>query len=1746
MGQGSNSQNVIRDEKAFTPDWAYPRDAGQSADSLLAVATRQNNGIKILEALMARGNASALIDRSSRQASIDKVLSYARKESNPQVRSLMNAYAATLYQNYYAGNRWTYDSRDLPLSPRPENMDEWSGDMFQQVIDSLYSAAWHEAGNMPLRNLKAVVDVSASSTIEFFPRQENFIAALVQNGTVSDSLKQVVNKEILQRQTPHSASWYYLDLMKLYQNSDDSEESVLNILQTYIDAPNKKNALVAWQFISNSVSEDMSYRLRVPFMRALNDAVKQSKGTWAENLIENIYKRFSAIRFVTSINEYIPADFPVILQFNQMANCSKVDLVCRRFKSMDQADQWASKRTVNPLETKNISVIFPDSTANRHEQKISIPAGCWYITAVSGNEKLNGSLSVTATNIYTTCISAKNFTDRILLVRDIVSGSPVKGAKVNVSTDKKTFSAVTDKDGKVTIPGHTQGTVSVEYNGISTEFVDLYLSQKNKPKIYQSPLEMSFTTNLGVYSAGDTVKWLGVASADGIAPNRTIEISLEDHEGNEILKTSETTDSWGRVSGEFVLPEDLHNGWMEFSVMESGNTRVNGNGGFQVADFKADELRFVATRIWPCQPIGNFTVKGILQRFNGTPVSNASVNLTVNGSDYSRNQTVETDASGKFVFVIPNPRDAADWIRAEIKATAPDGTTAEYSAYSSIKFPNQLAITKLSTGNLTLPQQWLTKVTDVAGAEIKIPLSWTLKRATTKTSLPSTHVTVASGHITSGDTISMTDGNSLMPGMYTMTVAPQDSILCRTMSLTSTLYNPKLPILPDTTAIFFLPDDNLIGIGNDNITVSFMAADNDNFRIVTRTFPAGYHSLEEIYSEFDSNIGEINVLAVRNGKEQRQTVILPKSKTDRLKFRIETFRDKIEAGAEENWTITVTDAKDKGVETAIALSIYDKRIQSLGKPYPLSLSPKIRPWRNNSLWLRGSWYETSDWFTQPYESLNAIKVIPPQWRWLDIMQSCFAAGNRRPLLVRGVATMKGEAVTDFAEDASVTYATVAEKKMNAMAVPVVMEAEDVEQEMEEGQDADAGGTIDKTEPIIRQGNQYSVLWLPVLNTDTDGKLNITATMPPASSSWIITAYAWNRDADLVTEKHEFVTTRTVTVKINAPLFVRTGDEVYIPAEVSNSGKETIDVKVRMDFSVDSLAEAQCGVDTLVTLSAGGSTIVWTRIPVTSLPGNKITVTARATSGTYDDGECISIPILTSNSAVTEAHNFFLNPADSVYYIQLPAPRGKSFSNTLNFTANPMWTVVEALPTLIDTEGCTASWAADTYFMAAVAKGIARQHPEFKLPVNSRNVDKAMNAAVDLLEKLQRTSGGLNWGNWGNQPSLWATGYFLDRMAQLKRAGYFEDNKNLASIISKAVQWYDSQVKTPSVLYSYFREAFSPAADVNGRSVMEKTTQWILKNWKGETVNGKALDALALHFSGSKASAKTVMNSLEQFGTYTPTRGFQYKNVSSLATYGLLLESWATIMPTSPQEDQLRQYLIIRRQGEAWGDNALTSFIVEKMIAAGTPWTTRTGEVAIDVDGHEIADTTLVRTGNVSVPVSGSAITIKRRPGVPAYGSLITRYTTEASDVKAFAGDDGNMVIEKKIYLQKPDGTWEDVSKTENLSQGSRVKTVVSVRSDRPLSNITITDNRPAALVAVNQLSGYAFKGGLWMYRENRNSQVNYYIDYLPKGVYLIEDEYNVNNPGTFTSGTAVVTSAQSPDLTAHSAGTVLKVKRKTF
>ena len=116
------------------------------------------------------------------------------------------------------------------------------------------------------------------------------------------------------------------------------------------------------------------------------------------------------------------------------------------------------------------------------------------------------------------------------------------------------------------------------------------------------------------------------------------------------------------------------------------------------------------------------------------------------------------------------------------------------------------------------------------------------------------------------------------------------------------------------------------------------------------------------------------------------------------------------------------------------------------------------------------------------------------------------------------------------------------------------------------------------------------------------------------------------------------------------------------------------------------------------------------------------------------------------------------------------------------------------------------------------------------------------------------------------------------------------------------------------------------------------------------------------------------------------------------------------------------------------------------------------------------------------------------------------------------------------------------SNNSDFNIGDKVQVRLTITNTRDIEYVTLSDERPACIEPLNQISGYHFEDGIGYYLETKDSKSNIFFNHLPKGTHVITYDAYVTNSGYFNSGVATIQCQYAPQITAHSAGTTISVK----
>lgn len=1741
------------------PDFAYPRDVIRDADAALAQAVKAGDAPVQLLALMQKAKAAESIDADSLKTSIAEVLRYGARLKTPDAKAMFNLYAAELYNKYRMDNRWNMRGRTLPEGARPADIAEWDGNAFIEVVDSLLAEAWKAADNTSIELWTKAVKADRL-TRTYYPTVCDFVASKILEGEMlhSPSLSTAVRGQILAKHPEGSAPWMLWTAKLAAQfTPGDNAKAMLDLWNKYKANPNSE--IIAYTILTTYL--DLNKKLGDKgYLDTLRDLAQGVKGTWVEPYALNVIANFTKpiISFEVSQDVGIVGQ-DIILKYTAR-NVKTAEL--RIYADPDyntNIDLRRSKSKVplkQPFKTLTLNVNATDPTVEvKDSVAVQLPVGNYtYTVILDGKEVDRYSCSRIRVIEYLPAVTTNDSGTFVTMV-EAASGKPVQGLEllVDKGTKKNRYTSPgrTDANGTVKMPRSISGNLCYR---TSAGIVDCnqHIYVRPERRYDQSPRTMTVSTDLSTYRPGQQVRWLTVL-ADTVKALPGVKVSAELHSDTETLaEATAITDEYGRATGTFTIPEDTRMGRHSIYVRCDNASDV---APFTVGDFSLPQARLDSLTAIPDYASNSAVIRGLATTYAGLPIAGATVTFKDEDDDEICD-TVTTGADGRFELRLDsintiqyplsyyiNKTDEYDRrIAGTITLTTPTGTTISEKFNFDAIFPNKIMVDVLQNGKsdqcLDASKTVTVKAAMTAPDKTEIKdatVAWAIKfnSETKKDSV------IRQGFAAIGEFAP--DISGITPGEYVLEVWPQDSTAAKATkdlliydTIVNVTPNGEMIWTPDTRL-----DDGILTLGvNGDKDIHVLFAAESGAPIIHR-FKGGWHRVNLYDILGDDASGVIYIVGICDGKDSQESVVLgAKPEKPQMRVITETFRDRVTAGAKEQWRLRTVDADGRGVSAALALNMYDTRILTFCSMNTLKPALADRGYRRD-LDIDMPYYRMYGFNTSISPVfLDVLTLNLPGWVY-----------DTPRLVIRGVGTRmyksnsranNSEECADEEEYVSMACAPEVTMSDNGLAL-------DEEIVVAYGRDRSSVETPQESvlsQVEFRKDDVLNALWLPTLTTDRDGYADVTVDIPATPSTWHFTATAWTTDMRTASIKQTVTSVKPLIVKAVVPQFIRRGDRAEFLSNITNNTEAPARISAVaevFDVKTDSVLDSR-KFD--LDLAAGASGIISMEISprLTLAEADSLGFRVRAANDVSGDGEQYAIPLLASSARVTDSRNFYLGAADSILSLELPAIEGNDAVRSLHFTANPMWSVVEALPSITEMPSSTAICAANAYFGTVIVLSLHKAHPELDIPVDVKQARDIRRQAVKVLADLQRHDGGLSWGKWCSESSLWATLFVLDRIATLRMAGY--DTADIDALCTEALRYADESVEAPDYTYAAMRPAWdTPAPSLNGRQVIDKTVQHIIKNWKKFSVHDKAVAALVLHYNGNRAMARTIIGSLDQFGTHRPGKGMEFRNVRDLLTYGNLLEAYGAVTGQSAQTDAIREYLIVRRQGTDWGNSAITAYTVDAFINSGTSWasdpvapyaTFGGRPVAIsDMDGRKgIIDTVITDT-------DAGTLTLDKRSNVPAYGAVTDVYTAEASKINAFT--DGEISIDKMLTVTAPDGKTYAIRDDTEVPVGSTVTVRLTIKADRPYSCITVADERPAGLIPQEQVSQYVWNNSLGAYRESRPDRTNFYIYYMPKGVYVYEYKLYATVAGTYTSGVAVVTCDQAPDLTAHSAGSTLKI-----
>ncbi len=471
-----------------------------------------------------------------------------------------------------------------------------------------------------------------------------------------------------------------------------------------------------------------------------------------------------------------------------------------------------------------------------------------------------------------------------------------------------------------------------------------------------------------------------------------------------------------------------------------------------------------------------------------------------------------------------------------------------------------------------------------------------------------------------------------------------------------------------------------------------------------------------------------------------------------LTIEYETFRNKLLPGQEEAWTVKISGYKKDKVAAEMVATLYDASLDEFATAnWGMNLWPTnyLRDRLQNASFELG---HSNPINLIEYKNIKYLYRTYPDFINWNNMPHYGMRSKRRGALDEVMVT---------AQSAPMMADSAPQMEMAEMKSSTSLLAKD-----DVMFDADAGGVGGNEPPVDENKNpdfnprknlNETVFFLPDMKTDANGNVIIKFTMNEALTKWKLKGLAHTKDLKVGVTENEVVTQKDLMVFPNAPRFMREGDAIRFAGKVSNMTDKPMSGTAMLEL-FDATTEESINqqldntqFEIPFTIPAGQSTpIMWNlKIPIGLTNAVTYRMKASTTTGsvTVTDGEESSLPIVTNRMLVTESLPLWVR-ANQTKDFTMESLLQSSNSSTLQhhnlsleFTSNPAWYAVQALPYLADYPHNCTEQIFNIYYANAIAANIANSNPKIK-KVFDKWRDENPEALLSNLSKNQELKSAL--------------------------------------------------------------------------------------------------------------------------------------------------------------------------------------------------------------------------------------------------------------------------------------------------------------------------------------------------------------------------------------------------------------------
>ena len=572
-----------------------------------------------------------------------------------------------------------------------------------------------------------------------------------------------------------------------------------------------------------------------------------------------------------------------------------------------------------------------------------------------------------------------------------------------------------------------------------------------------------------------------------------------------------------------------------------------------------------------------------------------------------------------------------------------------------------------------------------------------------------------------------------------------------------------------------------------------------------------------------------------------------------LKIEYATFRDKTLPGSEEKWKLKITGYKNEKFAAEMLASLYDASLDQF---------------------VEHNWYQPTIWpfYVQRSFWNGALNFshVESQLKWVSQKELKHfdktydrLIGSHYELVFMsrrtGVFNQGG-----IAKDEQIS-AAAPPGQLNGVLAEASKTSSQSDTNASITRDAISKPITENIQTQIRRNFNETAFFFPDLRTDSSGAIEFSFTIPEALTKWKFQSFTHTKELALGLSKNEIITQKQLMVQPNMPRFLREGDRMEFSTKIVNLTQKEMTGQAGLQLFDASTNQPVDGwfhnsiPNQYFTVAAGESEVIQFPLQVPYNFNKALTWRFVATStpsagsveGIFSDGEEASLPVLTNRMLVTETLPIPMRNAGTKTFkfeklLNTSNVKGNQESTlqhhalTVEYTANPAWYAVQALPYIMEYPYDCAEQIWNRYYANALASKIANSAPRIRqiieqwkikdtsallsnlqknqelkavlleetpwvLQAKSEEQQKKniallfdmvkmnseLQASLEKLKQLQSPNGGFVWFK-GGPDDRYMTQYIITGIGHLKKLNI--EIQSLNSILKTAIPYLDRKIK----------------------------------------------------------------------------------------------------------------------------------------------------------------------------------------------------------------------------------------------------------------------------------------------------------------------------------------------------------------